>query len=67
MSYTIDLVRVEHLKLFALELEKTVIINFVYTLSSANIDLSAPNLAKICLTIRSQVSSIMNPLGLKQP
>ena len=35
------------------------IVDFVYTLSSANIDQSAPNLGKIYMTIRSRMSSIM--------
>ena len=50
MSYTMDLIRTEHLELSSLELEKkkkTAIIDFVYSLASANIDTSAPNLAKI--------------------
>ena len=66
MSYTMDLIRIEHLQLSAFELEKNAIIDFVYTLASANIDQSAPNLAKRCMTNRSLMSLIMNPLGLEQ-
>ena len=35
----------------------------VYTLVSTNIDLSAPNLVKMYLTLRSQMSLIMDPIG----
>ena len=35
----------------------------VYTLSSTNIDQSAPNLVKIYVIIRSQISSIMDVIG----
>ena len=44
----------EHPELFALESD------FVYTLSSTNIDKSAPNLVKMYGTIRSQMSSIID-------
>ena len=37
--------------------------DFVYTLSSANIDQSAPNLGKIYMTIRSQMNSIMGVIA----
>ena len=53
----------EHLELFALEFGKIAEYDFVYTLSSTNIDQSAPNLVKICVIIRSRMSSIMDLIG----
>ena len=50
----------EHPELFALEFRKNAEYDFVYTLSSANIDQSAPNLAIIYMPIRSQMTSIMD-------
>ena len=41
---------------------KFVIFDFVYTLASANIDQSVPNLATIYMPIRSQMSSIMGQI-----
>ena len=43
----------EHPELFALELDKISIFDFVYTLASTNIYQSVPNLVKIYMTIRS--------------
>ena len=34
----------------------------VYSLTSANIDQSAPNFSKIYMTVRSRMSSIMGPI-----
>ena len=45
---------------------KTIIFVFVYTLSSANIDLLAPNLGKISMSNRIRMSSIMGPIGPEQ-
>ena len=53
----------EHPELFALEFEKIAEYDFVYTLSSTNIDQSAPNLVKMYVIIRSRMSSIMDPIG----
>ena len=53
----------EHPELFALEFGKIAEYNFVYTLSSTNIYQSAPNLVKMYVIIRSQMSSIMNLIG----
>ena len=50
----------EHLELFALEFGKIAEHDFVYTLSSANINQSAPNLVKMYVIIRSRMSSIMD-------
>ena len=44
-------------------LYEKLIFDFVYTLSSANIDLSAPNLGKIYVTIRSRISLIMGVIA----
>ena len=38
ISLIIDIIRPEHLEVFALELEKIAEFNFVYTLASTNID-----------------------------
>ena len=53
----------EHPELFALEFGKIAEYDFVYSLSSTNIDQSAPNLVKIFVIIRSQMSSIMDIIG----
>ena len=49
----------EHLELFALEFGKIAENDFVYSLSSTNINQSAPNLVKVYMTIRSRMNSIM--------
>ena len=53
-------IEAEHLELFALEFGKIAESDFVYTLASTNIDQSALNLVKMYMTIRSQMSSIMD-------
>ena len=53
----------EHPELFALEFGKIVESDFVYTLASTNIDQSTPNLVKMYVTIRSQMSLIMDVIG----
>ena len=53
----------EHRELFALEFGKIAESDFVYTLASTNIDQSAPNLVKMFLTIKSQMSLIMDLIG----
>ena len=59
MSLIIGQIKPEHLELFALNLEK--LLNLTgYTLASTNINQSAPNLVKIYVTIRSQMSLIMD-------
>ena len=50
----------EHPELFALEFGKIAESDFVYTLASTNIDQSMPNLVKMYVIIRSQMSSIMD-------
>ena len=53
----------EHLESFALEFGKIDEYDFVYTLSSTNIDQSAPNLVKMYVIIRSLMSLIMDLIG----
>jgi hypothetical protein len=50
-------------ELFALEFGKIAESDFVYTLASTNIDQSTPNLVKMYVTIRSQLSLIMDLIG----
>ena len=56
-----DLIGPELSELSALELEFA-ILDFVYTLVSANIDQSAPNVATIYMPIRSRMSFIMGQM-----
>ena len=53
----------EHTELFALEFGKIAKSDFVYTLASTNINQSAPNLVKMYLTIRYQMSSMIDLIG----
>ena len=50
----------ENLELFALEFGKIAVYDFVYTLSSTNIDKSAPNLVKLYVIVRSRMNSVMD-------
>ena len=59
MSLSMGQIKPEHRELFALEFGKIAESDFVYTLASTNINQSAPNLVKMCVTIRSWMSSIM--------
>ena len=63
MSLIMGQIEPEHPELFALEFRKIVDYDFVYTLSSTNIDQSAPNLVKMYVIIRSRTSSIMDLIG----
>ena len=63
ISLILGQIKSEYPELFALEFGKTAESDFVYTLSSTNINKSAPNLVKMCVTIRSRISSIMNLIG----
>ena len=60
MSSIMGQIEPEHLELFALEFGKIADNDFVYTLSSANIDQSAPNLVRMYVIIRFRMSSIMD-------
>ena len=63
MSSITGQIEPEHPELFALEFGKIAESDFVYTLSSTNIDHSAPNLVKMYVIIRSQMSSFMDLIG----
>ena len=63
MSLNMGQIELEHPELFALEFGKITKYDFVYTLSSTNIDQSAPNLVKMYVFIRSQMSLIMDLIG----
>ena len=60
MSLIMGQIEAEHPELFALELGKIAESDFVYTLASTNVDQSAPNLVKMYMAIRSQMSLIMD-------
>ena len=60
MSLIMGQIEEEHPELFALEFGKISEYDFVYTLSSTNIDQSAPNLVKMYVIIRSRISLIMD-------
>ena len=65
MTSIIGQIEPEHPELFALEFVKIAEYDFVYTLSSTNIDQSAPNLVQMFMTIRSLMSLIMDLIGLE--
>ena len=59
MSLILGQIETEHPELFAHEFGKIAESDFVYTLPSTNINRSTPNLVKMFVTIRSQISLIM--------
>ena len=63
MNLNMGQIEAERLGLFALEFGKIAEYDFVYTLSSTNINQSAPNLVKMYVIIRSQMSFIMDLIG----
>ena len=63
MSPIMGQIEPEHPELFALEFGKIAESDFVYTLVSTNIDQSAPNLVKMYMTLRSQMSLIIDLIG----
>ena len=65
MSSIMGQIEPEHPELFALEFGKIAETNFVYTLVCPKINQSAPNLVKMYVTVRSQMSSIMDLIGAK--
>ena len=65
MSSIMGQIEAEHPELFALEFGKIAESYFVYTLASTNINQSALNLVKMYMTIRSQMSSIVDLIGLE--
>ena len=65
MSSIMGQIEPEHLELFALECTKFAEYDFVYTLASTNINQSTPNLVKMYVIIRSQMSLIMDLIGFE--
>ena len=63
MSLIIGQIESEKPELFALEFGKIAESDFVYTPASTNIDQSASNLVKMYMTIRLQISLIMDLIG----
>ena len=63
MRSIIGQIEPEHPELFALEFGKIAESDFVYMISSTNINQSAPNLVKMYMTIRSRMNSIMGLIG----
>ena len=60
MSSIMGQIKPEHTELFALEFGKIAESDFVYTLASTNVKQKAPNLVKVYVTRRFQMSSIMD-------
>ena len=63
MSLIMEQIKLEHPELCALDFGKIAESELVYTVASTNIDQSAPNLVKMYVTIRSQMSLIMDLIG----
>ena len=63
MSSIMGQIEPEHAELFAFEFGKIAESDFVYTLASTNIDLSAPNLVKMYMSTKARISSIMDLIG----
>ena len=63
MSLIMEQFKPEHLELFTLEFRKIAESEFVNTVASTNISQSAPILVIMYVTIRSQMSSIMDLIG----
>ena len=63
MSSIMGQIEPEHPELFALKFGKIAESDFVYTLSSTNIDQSAPILVEMYVVIRSRRMSIMDLIG----
>ena len=63
MSSIMGQIEPDHPELFALEFGKIAEYDFAYTLSSTNIDQSAPNLVIMYVIIRSQMSLTMDLIG----
>ena len=63
MSSIMEQIEQEHSELFVLEFGKFAESDFVYTLTSTNINQSAPNLVKMYVTIISRMRSIMDSIG----
>ena len=62
MSSIMDLIGPELSELFALEFAKIAESDFVYNLTSTNVDQLVPNMITIYMTMRSWMSSIMGQI-----
>ena len=60
VSLIMGQIELEHGELFALEFGKIAEYDFIYTLSSTNINKSTPNLVKLYVIIKSRMSLIMD-------
>ena len=60
MSLIMGQIELEHPEFFALVFGKIAKYDFAYSLSSTNIDQSAPDLVKMYVIIRSRMSSFMD-------
>ena len=67
MSLIMRLIGAEQLELFALELGKIASFDSVYSLTSTNINQSAPNLVTMNVSKDSQMSLIMGQVIPDQP
>ena len=67
LSFITDLIGPELSELSALELENLPYLTLVYTLATANIDQSVPNLATIYMPIRSRMNLIMGQIEPEHP
>ena len=56
MSLIMGQIELEHGELFAFDFGKIAEYDFVHTLSSSNVNQSAPNLVKVYMTIRSRMT-----------
>ena len=63
ISLIVSQIEPEHPELFALEFGKIAEYDFVYTLSSTNINQSAPNVVQMYMIVSSRMSSIMEVIG----
>ena len=63
MSSIMGQIEPEYPELFALKFGKIAEYDFVYTISTTNINQSAPDLVKMYVIIRSQMNSIMDLIG----
>ena len=67
VSSIMELIGQELSELSVLELENLPYLTFVYSLASANIDKSLPNLATIYMPLRSRLSLIMDQIKPEHP
>ena len=67
ISWIMELIRLQLSRVVCPWIRKFAIFDFVYTLASANIDQSVPNLATIYTPMRSRMSLIMGRIELERP